>query len=136
MADFIDEGLLARHIRKANRVYAARHRAILTALRRDFADWLDPIPSAAGLHLCALLKDPAVDLDAVLARARELGVGVETVSGHYAEGGPHRPGVLLGYGGLALERVEEGLRRLAAAFRAVTGGRVRDARGSDSRVST
>lgn len=122
MADLIDEGLLARHIRKAGRVYAARHRRILDVLRRDFAGRLDPIPSAAGLHLCArLAPGAAIDLDEVIARARELGVGVHSVSGFHAEGGPHRPGLVLGYGGIPLERIDEGLRRLAAAFDAVAG---------------
>lgn len=117
MARFIDDGLLARHIRKANRVYAARHRRILDTLRRDFAAWLDPIPSAAGLHLCALAADAAIDVGRVLARAAELGVGAESVSGYHAEQVPHRPGVVLGYGAIPLEEIDEGLRRLAAAFR-------------------
>lgn len=121
MADFIDEGLLARHIRKATRVYAARHRRILAVLRRDLAGLLDPVPSAAGLHLCAhLAPGAAADLGEAVARARQLGVGVESLSAFHAEPGPHRPGLVLGYGAIPLERIDEGLRRLAAAVRAAT----------------
>ncbi len=115
MARFIDEGLLARHIRKANRVYAARHRRILTILRRDFTAWLDPLPSAAGLHLCARLTT-AVEPHQVLTHAAELGVGVESVTGYHANDVPHHPGLVLGYGAIPLDRIDEGLSRLATAF--------------------
>ncbi|MGW4801801.1 MocR-like pyridoxine biosynthesis transcription factor PdxR, partial [Nonomuraea sp. NPDC004297] len=58
LARFIDEGLLARHIRKATREYAARHALIVAAL----GEFL--VPSTAGLHLCALGVSvrPAPDL--------------------------------------------------------------------------
>jgi GntR family transcriptional regulator / MocR family aminotransferase len=54
LAHFIDEGLLARHIRKMRTEYNARHERILQVLA-DQGGWLRPIESAAGLHLTALL---------------------------------------------------------------------------------
>ncbi|GAA3120936.1 aminotransferase class I/II-fold pyridoxal phosphate-dependent enzyme [Nonomuraea salmonea] len=57
LARFIDEGLLSRHIRKATREYAARHAMIAEALGAD--ERLLPVPSTAGLHLCARLAPPA-----------------------------------------------------------------------------
>ncbi|WP_431903024.1 PLP-dependent aminotransferase family protein [Nonomuraea sp. bgisy101] len=99
LARFIDEGLLARHVRKATRVYAARHARIAAFL----ADRLELVPSAAGLHLCARGE---VDL----AGAPE--VAVEDLATYYA--GVPEPGVVLGYGGISLEHIDEGLRRLFA----------------------
>ncbi|WP_433226822.1 PLP-dependent aminotransferase family protein [Microtetraspora malaysiensis] len=118
LARFIDEGMLGRQIRKATREYAVRRDLILTTLRRDFADLLQVMPSAAGLHLCARLvpyADEDVDLGAVIARAREAGVAVENLAAYCGER-PARHGLVLGYGGIPAERVEEGLRRLAACF--------------------
>jgi DNA-binding transcriptional MocR family regulator len=43
----LDLGLLARHIRKSAREYAARRTRIVEALARDFASWLELVPSAA-----------------------------------------------------------------------------------------
>jgi GntR family transcriptional regulator/MocR family aminotransferase len=53
LARFIDDGLLGRHIRKVAREYAIRHAIIADAIRRDFGDYLQLIPSAAGLHIAA-----------------------------------------------------------------------------------
>jgi GntR family transcriptional regulator/MocR family aminotransferase len=116
LARFIDEGLLARHVRKLSREYAARHEQIAAILDRDFAGWLERVPSAAGLHLCALLRpEETIDVDDVLRRAREAGVEVQALSDYCAQA-PTRAGIVLGYGAIALDRIDEGLRRLASCF--------------------
>ncbi|MDP9847473.1 PLP-dependent aminotransferase family protein [Streptosporangium lutulentum] len=131
LARFIDEGLLARHIRKATREYATRHERILTTLHRDFADWLEPVPSAAGLHLCARLAPGAeVDLDRVTAHAMEAGVMVENLATFCGEA-PAQRGIVIGYGAIPPEMIEPGLRRLAESFRAAGGPR--DARVHEER---
>jgi GntR family transcriptional regulator/MocR family aminotransferase len=118
MARFIDEGLLARHIRRATREYAARHDRITAALARDFTDWLRVVPSAAGLHLCAHATGTSDDLDRVLALAADAGVGVGALAG--SDGGaPARPGVVIGYGAVDPTLIDEGMAVLAASFRAV-----------------
>ncbi len=114
MAAFLTEGLFARHLRRATRDYAARHERITAVLRRDFADRLTVVPSIAGLHLAARLRDP-VDVGALVRRAAEAGVVVEDLASYYGEG-PGEPGLALGYGGIELEKIEPGLRRLAACW--------------------
>jgi GntR family transcriptional regulator / MocR family aminotransferase len=115
LAELIDEGLLARHIRRATRVYAERHAVLVETLRRDFAGWLTVLPSVAGLHVCARLAPggPA-PLDSVLAAARALGVSAPTLAARCA--GPPQQGLVLGYGLIGADRIPEGLRRLATAF--------------------
>jgi GntR family transcriptional regulator/MocR family aminotransferase len=107
LARFIDEGLLARHIRKATRVYAARHERITAVLTADLAEWLEVIPSAAGIHLSAW---SAVDPDPVIRIARDHGVVVRPF------GTVHR-GLVIGFGAIPLERIDDGLRLLATSFR-------------------
>ncbi|MEV4251415.1 PLP-dependent aminotransferase family protein, partial [Streptosporangium canum] len=123
LAGFIDEGLFGRHIRRATREYAARHERILATLRRDFRDWLEPIPSPAGLHLCAYLTpDAGVDLDRVTAYANQAGIALQDLAPYYGEA-PARAGLVLGYGAIPAERIEPGLRHLAASFRAAADSR-------------
>ncbi|MFI6324726.1 PLP-dependent aminotransferase family protein [Nonomuraea sp. NPDC050556] len=105
LARFIDEGLLARHVRKATKVYGARHAAIVDGLE-------GLVPSAAGLHVCVMRDD--VDHAAL----RAAGVAVEPLESYYA-GPPDRKGLVLGYGRIPLERIREGLRLLT---RSTTGG--------------
>ncbi|WP_405804000.1 PLP-dependent aminotransferase family protein [Streptomyces sp. NBC_01187] len=116
LARFIDSGELSRHVRRATRVYAERHEHVMTALRAGFADWLDPVPSAAGLHLSARLRpDAAVDLAAVLDRAGASGIAVESLAA-YTAGDRPQPGLALGYGAIATAHVTEGLELLARHF--------------------
>ncbi|MEW9556483.1 PLP-dependent aminotransferase family protein [Nonomuraea sp. NPDC050783] len=107
LACFIDEGLLARHIRKATREYAARHAMIAEALAAD--DRLRPVPASAGLHLCARLV-PGVSVEPAP------GLAVERLETYCEEGAP-QPGLVLGYGGIARDLIPEGLRLLSGSLR-------------------
>ena len=119
LARFIDEGLLARHIRTVTREYAARYSRIVEGLERRLAPWLQVVPSAAGMHLSATVNpDAAVDIAHVVARAGARGVAVRSLA-DFAIASPRRAGLVLGYGGIAGARIDEGLTRLAAAFAAV-----------------
>jgi len=110
LAAFIAEGHLARHIRRMRSVYSQRRRQLLDGLQRDFARWLRPIPSFAGLHIAALLGD-SEDADAVVTRARDLGVGVGSV-GSYCVGRPDIQGLIFGYGAIAEHDITGGLSEL------------------------
>ncbi|MCE9666401.1 PLP-dependent aminotransferase family protein [Myxococcus stipitatus] len=112
LARFIDEGLLARHIRKMRREYEARHRRLTEGLTLRFGDRVHVAPSVAGLHLCALLTRGSVALERALCeRARERGVNVEGLSGYYA-GRATQAGWVLGYGAVSVKGIDEGLRHL------------------------
>lgn len=119
LARFIDEGLLARHIRTVTREYAGRYDRIVAGLERLLAPWLRVVPSAAGMHLAATVNpDAAVDIAHVVARAGARGVAVRSLA-DFSMSVPSRAGLVLGYGGIAGERIDQGLTRLAAAFTAV-----------------
>jgi GntR family transcriptional regulator/MocR family aminotransferase len=105
LARFIDDGLLSRHIRKATRVYAARHELITATLREDFSSFLEVVPSAAGLHLCAMLR-PGASYEPV--------PWIETLAQYCA--GPVQNGLVIGYGAIQLDQITPGLRRLARSF--------------------
>jgi GntR family transcriptional regulator/MocR family aminotransferase len=114
LARLMDEGLLARHIRKAGREYAARHDLIVSRLTADFGDWLTVVPSAAGLHVAALAR-PGADIDGVVERAAGMDVAVESLARYCAAGPQH--GLVIGYGLASQAGIPEGLNRLREAFR-------------------
>jgi len=115
LAGFIEEGTLARHIRRTREEYAARQARILAILARDFTESLEVIPSTVGMHLAAWLQPAAGSDDRdVVRRARALGVGLYAIS-HFAQERATRPGLVIGYGAIPLDRIEEGLARLATA---------------------
>jgi len=117
LARFIDEGLLASHVKRCRRDYAARHERIAAALSGELAPFLEGIPSAAGLHVAARLVPGGADLGDVLRRAAESGLALDSLEGFGVEG-PAPPGLAIGFGSIAASRIPEGLRRLRECFRA------------------
>jgi GntR family transcriptional regulator/MocR family aminotransferase len=116
LAGFIDQGYLARHIRRMRRVYQERHQLVLDLLTDRFSDLAKLVPSSTGLHVTATVPGvtPA-ELEAVLARAWDDGVGVLPLS-LWDAGPPSQPGFALGYGAIPTERIGEGLARLRRHF--------------------
>ncbi|UUV30686.1 PLP-dependent aminotransferase family protein [Amycolatopsis roodepoortensis] len=118
LASFIDEGLLARHVRKATREYSVRRERILAFVRDELRDLLEVVPSSAGLHLCALFRPHAtVTVDGVVAEASRAGVAVESLAAY----GGTRGGLVIGYGLVGSDRVDEGLARLGESVSAARG---------------
>lgn len=110
LAAFIVEGHLARHIRKMRKVYGERRRVLLNQLSRDFDEHLQPITSAAGLHVAAL-STSSVPADAIVQRARRHDLGLYSLRSFYA-GKASRHGLLFGYGAIDERGIREGLTRL------------------------
>jgi GntR family transcriptional regulator/MocR family aminotransferase len=117
LARFIDAGLLAGHIRKAAREYRSRHLQIVQVLERRFAKLLEVVPSAAGLHVAALLRAGcAADMIQVVRRAARRGVRVETLAAFF-DGPVSRDGLVIGYGAIPTSRIDDGLALLKESFR-------------------
>jgi GntR family transcriptional regulator / MocR family aminotransferase len=110
LAAMIEDGLYARHVRRMRRTYAARHALIQTILGSELAPWLGVVRSEAGLHITARLqrKDAAFER-AIVARSREKGVAIDTLSGYYAAA-PGQMGIVMGYGAISEDMITEGLR--------------------------
>jgi GntR family transcriptional regulator/MocR family aminotransferase len=115
LATFIAEGHLVRHVRRMRRIYAERRRALFAAIEQAPRGWLEPFPSAAGLHLSLRLPAEA-DSEAFVEAAAELGAGTYRLA-QFGFGGPCPNGLVLGYGALAEADVRLGGLALAQAAR-------------------
>lgn len=112
MAQFIESGGFAHHLRKVSRVYAARHAMITKSLGSDFDERFQVIPSAVGLHVAALVHSTsAAELGAAVRRASGAGVEVQELA-RFTNDVPPRQGLVLGYGAIATSHIQEGLHRL------------------------
>jgi GntR family transcriptional regulator / MocR family aminotransferase len=116
MARFLADGSFARHIRRMRFVYQQRHQLIIDHLTRSFAGVLEVVPSSVGLHLAAFAPWATVDqIEAIVRRASAVGVECQPLS-LFAAGEARRAGVVLGYGAIDTEQIEEGLGRLRTCF--------------------
>ena len=114
LAEFITEGHFTRHIRRMRTLYAER-RAALLAAASDLPLELD-VPHT-GLHLIGWLPTGIDDRAAAVSAANHR-VDVLPVSVFAMEAMP-RGGLVLGYGSVNQQEIEEGVRRLSAALHAV-----------------
>jgi GntR family transcriptional regulator/MocR family aminotransferase len=115
LARFIEEGQLARHVRRAGRAYARRHARIVAALTA-LPD-LEVVPSAAGLHVAALLRDASVERAArVVGEVARSGVAVDDLAA-YGQPSATQAGFVFGFGAIDEGRIDPGLAIFAAALR-------------------
>jgi GntR family transcriptional regulator/MocR family aminotransferase len=115
LARFIDDGQLARHVRRAGRAYADRHARIVARLAAEEA--LEVLPSAAGLHVTALLLDGGADCAArVCAAAAASGVAVDDLSIY--QDSTMQAGFVFGFGAVDPDRIDAGLTIFADLLRA------------------
>lgn len=114
LAQFISEGHLARHVRRMRQVYAGRRALLLDGLRQQLGPWLTAVPSAAGLHLAALMP-PEIHAAAVVEQARQSGVGVYSLR-DFQVGRVGKSGLVFGFGEITEREITEGLSRLRRIF--------------------
>nr|WP_221376081.1 PLP-dependent aminotransferase family protein [Actinoplanes polyasparticus] len=102
LARFLDEGLLARHVRKGGKAYGERHARIVAALAG--MPELTIVPSAAGLHVAALTE---VNSTAVVAAAAKRGLALDDLLDY--SGSPTRHGFVFGFGAADPALIDEGM---------------------------
>ncbi|MEV5892182.1 PLP-dependent aminotransferase family protein [Nonomuraea fuscirosea] len=111
VATLLERGDIDRHLRRMRLEYARRRAAVV--------ELLGPVcrlrGDTAGLHVLAEL--PASVVPAVVARARELGVLLDTAERHH-HAGTRLHGLVIGYGSASLPDVRRGCAILAALIRA------------------
>ena len=99
LAEFMNSGTFAIHIRRMRRIYASRRRALIEALRPGEGKSFTIDASPAGLML--LLRLPPGSSDEAAALALEgHGIEVLTLSSHYA-GRRREQGLLLSFAGFS-----------------------------------
>jgi GntR family transcriptional regulator/MocR family aminotransferase len=121
LADFIQEGHFARHIRRTRDAYGERRIAMLEAIASRMHGVLACGPSDAGLDLCVGVTNGLSEADAA-ARALAGGVDVRPLA-YYTNpaAGPDcavPPGLLLGFSAFTPNEIRAGIQRLAQALAA------------------
>jgi GntR family transcriptional regulator/MocR family aminotransferase len=116
MARFIESGAFTRHIRKVGAVYRRRHALVTRGVATLLHDHLELIPSSTGLHVTAVARRlTATRMQEVIDAAHDAGVAVQSLA-RFGMAKRRRVGVVLGYGSIPAEKIDEGLRRLRSCF--------------------
>jgi len=109
MADFMIQGHFEWYMRKMRNVYEERRETLIESLGQYAKDYIDVIPSVAGLHLAGWMKRK-VDMTRLRNLAAEAGVGIYPLTPYFLQ--KPRPGLLFGYSGISPVDIRRGVRRL------------------------
>jgi GntR family transcriptional regulator/MocR family aminotransferase len=102
LARFIDDGHLARHIRKMRAIYALRRKVLLNSIEDELSDWVRVYPGMAGLHVGASLK-AGLSATELADGALNSGVRIMSFADH---------AFALGYGAIEYTDIDEGIKVL------------------------
>ena len=110
LAQFIASGAYERHLRRARRANTIRRDVLLAEVDAHLGDRVSVTGGRSGTHIVLWPRGNASE-SAIIARAAKVGVGIYGISGHFLRPDPP-PGFLLGYAGMPVEQIREGIRRL------------------------
>ncbi|NEN82648.1 PLP-dependent aminotransferase family protein [Paenibacillus elgii] len=115
LARFMEGGYLERHIAKMKKLYKSRRDCLIDCLRSAFPGRVNIIGDSTGLHLVAEFPGRRFDEEAV-RRIKRMGVKVYLVEEHANDKEAQRSRLILGYGHLPKEDIQEGIARLSRAL--------------------
>lgn len=116
VAEFIDEGFFASHVRRMRTIYRERHDVLLATAQQRLAGLLDVQPTHGGLHTIALL--PASMPEMVISRAAEQRQITASPIGRFALEPVAVNGLVLGYAGVSPKLITAGVEVLAQVLEA------------------
>ncbi|MZR24229.1 aminotransferase class I/II-fold pyridoxal phosphate-dependent enzyme [Sneathiella chungangensis] len=116
LADFINEGYLAAHVRRTRLLYEQRQKRLVTLLEDKLGDIVTVTGQESGMHLVAFLPPHIRDTEIERAAA-ESGMLVRALSGFYNLP-TDQTGLILGFAGTREEEMPHLVDKLAAIIRA------------------
>jgi GntR family transcriptional regulator / MocR family aminotransferase len=109
LADFIDQGHYARHIRRMRVHYGENRRVLAESLVKTFGSKLQLIGDEAGMHLTVRLANGYND-EEISQRAVREGLSLWPLSRLYVKN--PRQGLILGFGGATAQQIPQAVRKL------------------------
>jgi GntR family transcriptional regulator/MocR family aminotransferase len=110
LADFINEGHFARHIRRMRQIYAERRDVLVNCIHEQAGRLLEMQGAEAGLHLTVTLKGALRDVPICTAAALQK-LWLWPLSPTYIGPNP-RHGFILGFAGTTSSEIPDGVKRL------------------------
>ncbi|QCJ41317.1 PLP-dependent aminotransferase family protein [Bacillus sp. S3] len=116
LSQFMLNGHWERHLNKMRTVYRKKQTALIRSIEKYLSDHVQIIGDEAGLHILLCFHNHLSERE-LIERAAEYKVKVYPTSVYYEGGYPdQKPMVLLGFGGLTEEKIEQGVQLLKAAW--------------------
>ena len=112
LAGFIREGHYLRHVGKMKKHYVKRRKDVVEALEKNFGDRVKILGSATGLHLVAHFQGYQFS-DVFFDKVETMGARFYPVGLHALRPDQHQDKILIGFGNLSTEEINDGIGILA-----------------------
>jgi GntR family transcriptional regulator/MocR family aminotransferase len=110
VANFILDGHLARHVRRARRIYRERRSHLLQLLETRLGEEFEVVPSFYGMHVAAMATGTA-DCEAISMRLAEQGIMIHALDRYFL--GLPLPGFVLGFAAAGVSALTLAINALA-----------------------
>lgn len=121
---FMERGHWDQHLRRCRTFYRKKHGAMLKAIEQSFGTSVRVIGQGAGLHVVLELTDALSDEAGLIDRAKKNGCRLMPFSDFYASGSAETNKLLLGFGGMSMQDIPQGVQTLATLIGLVQQDRV------------
>jgi GntR family transcriptional regulator/MocR family aminotransferase len=116
LADFINEGHLARHLRRMLRIYSERRQIFMEQFDRHLTQWMELRRTDSGIQLVGIFRKPFDD-QKIAHEAAKQGVNVSPLSLQY-RGSAQQRGLLMGFAAADANVTRRSMEILAKVFTA------------------
>jgi GntR family transcriptional regulator/MocR family aminotransferase len=110
LADFINEGHFARHIRRMRVLYRERRNSLVDCIRKELGAMVELLGDEAGMHVTLTIRNGCRDLE-IAERAVRQNLWVWPLSPFFMGKAP-RQGLILGFGSAPLAEIPGAVRKL------------------------
>ncbi|MEH6630723.1 MAG: PLP-dependent aminotransferase family protein [Halopseudomonas aestusnigri] len=117
IADFINEGFFATHMRKMRKVYHQRQQILLEAAEEHLKGLVEISAVDQGFHCNGWLPDHA-DPEMVEATLRAAGYAVNNID-YYCMEPYQRKGIMIGFAGTPEDKIPEGVKGMAKILKEI-----------------
>lgn len=114
LSDFIAQGLFDKHLAKMRTLYRKKQQTLITSIKTHLPNTFQIIGEKSGLHIVLKLPNFLSEKEAI-QKALSAGVSVYPCSTSFYSKSYSKSNwqmIILGYGGLTFEQIEEGILRL------------------------
>lgn len=113
LAKFMEQGHWERHVRRMRIIYKQKHTILLQAIALHFGSKATVVGQGAGLHVVLRLPADNPGEREIIQRAGQKGIHLLPFSQFQVSDTPGPTNLLLGFGGIAANKIEAGVALLA-----------------------
>lgn len=113
LAKFMEQGHWDRHVRRMRIIYKKKHDTLLRAVEHHFGSQAVVVGQGAGLHVVLQLAGTTLGETEIIERAQQKGIRLFPFSAFFATGEPVSTRLMLGFGGMTADKIEQGIALLS-----------------------